>query len=555
MESGIDTINENIIEEQLIQRRSKVSKKLIVGLVAAGLITITIATFLVGYFAFGWFQKPQDNVVQNTYHKDQVMLFKEVKTMRTEAKTKDQKDSVDQTITTDFLVMVNSKKKLNYFGEINHLYKATLVLLKMETTEGTIGGLNLLDKEAAEKFLKNPEQFEHPIAKFSFYENGTLVDIHIAKKTNQFSASSMVDLIEEIVPRISKKLYGKEENGVLFTYRDEKDAKTITEDHKEKEFVDKYSKVGFEGSKINKKITRKLVKDTITQVTIETEFTIDSDKPKNDEDFYDIGLEGYNFKVKSELNVVENKDDKDLVKNIELAIEKVDYEESQKLLEEFAKNEMKEIEELAKGDDIDKIDDPKDLRQLASSYTKTYKITSITILKKTIDFNLLLEFTENNGVCTFEAKIGGSSYKLYSKTLAKSGTLAKGSIDISLVKIPFQIGPIPLKFQLKAKGDYSLKYNIQAVSGDVKGTITAAANAYLDGSLSIGIKLASASLGVEGRVIGIEGSVTAALVARKLTASVNLYFGPVKIYVSAKLGFKKWKKTLYTSKYSTKKLV
>ena len=365
----------------------------------------------------------------------------------------------------------------------------------------------------------------------------------------------MVDLIEEIVPRISKKLYGKEENGVLFTYRDEKDAKTITEDHKEKEFVDKYSKVGFEGSKINKKITRKLVKDTITQVTIETEFTIDSDKPKNDEDFYDIGLEGYNFKVKSELNVVENKDDKDLVKNIELAIEKVDYEESQKLLEEFAKNEMKEIEELAKGDEDDKIDDPKDLRQLASSYTKTYKITSITILKKTIDFNLLLEFTENNGVCTFEAKIGGSSYKLYSKTLAKSGTLAKGSIDISLVKIPFQIGPIPLKFQLKAKGDYSLKYNIQAVSGDVKGTITATANAYLDGSLSVGIKLASASLGVEGRVIGIEGSVTAALVARKLTASVNLYFGPVKIYVAAKLGFKKWKKTLYTSKYATKKLV
>ena len=555
MESGIDTINENIIEEQLIQRRSKVSKKLIVGLVAAGLITITIATFLVGYFAFGWFQKPQDNVVQNTYHKDQVMLFKEVKTMRTEAKTKDQKDSVDQTITTDFLVMVNSKKKLNYFGEINHLYKATLVLLKMETTEGTIGGLNLLDKEAAEKFLKHPEQFDHPIARFSFYENGTIVNIHIGKKTNHFSASSMVDLIEEIVPRISKKLYGKEENGVLFTYRDEKDAKTITEDHKEKEFVDKYSKVGFEGSKINKKITRKLVKDTITQVTIETEFTIDSDKPKNDEDFYDIGLEGYNFKVKSELNVVENKDDKDLVKNIELAIEKVDYEESQKLLEEFAKNEMKEIEELAKGDEDDKIDDPKDLRQLASSYTKTYKITSITILKKTIDFNLLLEFTENNGVCTFEAKIGGSSYKLYSKTLAKSGTLAKGSIDISLVKIPFQIGPIPLKFQLKAKGDYSLKYNIQAVSGDVKGTITAAANAYLDGSLSVGIKLASASLGVEGRVIGIEGSVTAALVARKLTASVNLYFGPVKIYVSAKLGFKKWKKTLYTSKYATKKLV
>ena len=554
MESGIDSINENIIEEQLIQRRTKVSKKLIVGLVAAGLITITIATFLVGYFAFGWFQKPQDNVVQNTYHKDQVMLFKEVKTMRQEAKTPDQKESVDQTITTDFLVMVNSKKKLNYFGEINHLYKATIVLLNMETTEGTIGGLNLLDKEAAEKFLKNPEQFEHPIAKFSFYENGTLVDIHIAKKTNQFSASSMVDLIEEIIPRISKKLYGKEENGVLFTFKDEKEDETlITEDHKDKEFVDKYSKIGFEGSKINKKITRKLVKDTISQVTIETEFNVNSEKPVNDEYFYDVGLDAYNFKVKSELNMVENKDDKELIKNIELAIEKVDYEESQKLLEEFAKNEMKELEEFV--EKVENEGESNELRNLANSFDKTYKITSIKILGKTIDFNLILDFDENQGVVTFEGKVGSSTYKIYSKTLSKSGTLLKGDVKVNLIKIPFMIGPIPLKFQVKAKADYSLKYNIKAVSGDLQGTITATANGYLDGSLSVGIVVASAGLGIEGRIVGIEGSLTAGLISRKITPSVNLYFGPLKVYVKARLVLKKWKKTLYTSNYSTKRLV
>jgi len=553
MESGIDSINENIIEEQLIQRRTKVSKKLIVGLVAAGLITITIATFLVGYFAFGWFQKPQDNVVQNTYHKDQVMLFKEVKTMRHEAKTPDQKDSVDQTITTDFLIMVNSKKKLNYFGEINHLYKATIVLLNMETTEGTIGGLNLLDKEAAEKFLKNPEQFEHPIAKFSFYENGTLVDIHIAKKTNQFSASSMVDLIEEIIPRISKKLYGKEENGVLFTFKDEKEDETlITEDHKDKEFVDKYSKIGFEGSKINKKITRKLVKDTISQVTIETEFNVNSEKPVNDEYFYDVGLDAYNFKVKSELNMVENKDDKELIKNIELAIEKVDYEESQKLLEEFAKNEMKELEEFV--EKVENEGESNELRNLANSFDKTYKITSIKILGKTIDFNLVLNFNENNGVVTFQAKVGSSTYKIYSKTLAKSGTILKGDVSVNIITIPFCIGPIPLKFKVKAKADYSLSYTIKVVNNDLQGTISAKANGYLDGSLTVSIVLASAGLGIEGRIIGIEGSLTANLIARKITPSVNLYIGPLKVYVKARLLFKKWKKTLYTSSYYTKKL-
>ena len=103
MENGFGNMNVNIIEQELIQRRTKINKKLIVGLVAA-LITITIAIFLFGYLIFGWFQKPQDylvfewfqksqdNVIQNTYHNDQVMLFKEVKTMKNKIKQKIKKN-------------------------------------------------------------------------------------------------------------------------------------------------------------------------------------------------------------------------------------------------------------------------------------------------------------------------------------------------------------------------------------------------------------------------------------------------------------------------------
>jgi hypothetical protein len=56
MESGIESINENIIEEELIQEKKKVNKKLVVGLTVAGLIAITVlTTLLVGYFKFEWF--------------------------------------------------------------------------------------------------------------------------------------------------------------------------------------------------------------------------------------------------------------------------------------------------------------------------------------------------------------------------------------------------------------------------------------------------------------------------------------------------------------------
>ena len=103
MESGIESINENIIEEELIQEKKKVNKKLVIGLAIASLITITVlTTFLVGYFKFELFQKKQDNVIQNTYHKGQVLLFNEIKTLTTEMKTVEGKKVVDHKFKTDF---------------------------------------------------------------------------------------------------------------------------------------------------------------------------------------------------------------------------------------------------------------------------------------------------------------------------------------------------------------------------------------------------------------------------------------------------------------------
>ena len=112
MESGIESINQNIIEEELIQEKKKVNKKIVIGwLSIAGLIAITVlTTLLVGYFKFEWFQKKQNNVIQNTYHKGQVLLFNEVKTLTTEMKTIDKNKIDEYKFNTDFLVMINSKK-------------------------------------------------------------------------------------------------------------------------------------------------------------------------------------------------------------------------------------------------------------------------------------------------------------------------------------------------------------------------------------------------------------------------------------------------------------
>ena len=311
MEDIIESKNEEIIEAPAQKNMNKIK---IFALISAGFVIIT-TVFLVGYFQFGWFQKPQDNIIANTYHQNQVLLFNEFKTISTEISTESGKEVVDQDIKTDFMVVINSKTKLNYFGEIDNLYNATLVILKTKSNDQVVGGLNLTEDEEAEKFFNNPENDGHPIAKFAFYENGTLVDIFLSNDTNQFYASLMVDLIEHIIPKISKKVFNQTNEDVEYKFDEEENK--LHEKHLGKEFVDKYSKISFKGSQINKKITRMINNNTINQITSESELNLVSDKDKDKENFLNLGLDGYTIKINSDLNIVENKDDKELIKKIE----------------------------------------------------------------------------------------------------------------------------------------------------------------------------------------------------------------------------------------------
>ena len=554
MENRIDSINENIIEEGEREEVRKISKRKLIALVSAGLIVATtLAIFLVGYFQFGWFQRSQDNVIQNNYHENQVLLFNEFKTISTEITSKQGKEVLEQNIINDFLVIINSKSKLNYFGVIDNLYNATLVVLKTTTNDKVVGGLNILDDENSEKFLKNPEKFEHPIAKFAFYENGTLVDIHIANDASQFYATSMVELIEQIIPRISKKYFKKEEKGVEFSYDEEKNGKTILEEHKNKEFVDKYSKMVFKGSKVNKRIKRKIKNDTISEIVSESELNLVSKKEEDNENYYNIGLDGYTIKSYSNLNVVQNKDDKKLKKKIELISKKVKYEESQKLLEKLAKDQMKELLDIIERIEKEKDSDKNGLRTLETPVTQTYNIISIDILGKKVDFKYEVSYTSGKAEHSFLACIGDNSIKLSKTSLTITGKL-KGEIGAPLCVIPFTLG-IPLVFTLKAKGNYDVTFTFKTnfeKTGNLI-TVSGSINAYLDGSLSSSAAFISLSVGVEGRVIGLSGSKAADIATRKITGTLTASIGPVKLYVDVKLVKKDYYKVLYESKSLSKK--
>lgn len=555
MES-IESKKEEIIE---IEPERKLNKKNILKisiLLVSSLIIIT-TIFLIGYTKFGWFQKSQDNIISNIYHQDQVLLFNEFKTITTAIETQNGKENIEQTLDTDFIVTINSKTKLNYFGIIDYLYNATILITKVKSNDKVVNKLNIINKEETENFIVDPN-IEHPLAKFSFFENGTLAEIYLVNTTSQYYASSLVDLIEQIIPKISREFYNNTQKikNVEYEYDEENEnpeRKTISEKHQNKEFVDRYSKISFKGSQIKKRIKRKIFNDTLDQVTSESELNLISNKKENNNNgFYDIGLDGFSIKINSDLNMVDNNNDKNLIKIIENLSKNFEYEESQKLLEELSNNQMDELSKIIKEGEKNENIKNNNIRKLSDSIDQTYDLISINILGKQVNFKYTISYNNGQAEHSLHAVVGNVDVKVSTAAMSITGHLS-GGISVPLCTIPFTLG-IPLKFTLKASGNYdysfvfTTNYKKEKNYLSVSGTL----NAKLDGSLSTSSPFLSLSVGTQGTVVGLSGNKNLDIYNRKFTGTLKLSTGPVSLYVDVKLTKQSYHKILYTSGYLTK---
>ena len=358
----------------------------------------------------------------------------------------------------------------------------------------------------------------------------------------------MVELIEEIIPRISKKLYNKEINGVKFLFDEKKDE--IIEDHKEKEFIDKYSKIGFKGSKINKKITRKVSKDSINQVNIETQLNLISEKPENDEDFYDIGLDEYSIKINSDLKMVENKDDKELIKKIELIREKLDYEERQKFFEKFVEKEMGNLKNILQKVENSNENDETDKKKLRNLLDKSYSLTSISVLTKSVSFTLSLSFGSSSASFSFKANCGGSTSVLASGSF--SGNDSKnGGQGVQLSIIPFTVGGLQIKYYLVVGSSYSLgtHYEPSQYTYLLSGSI----GATLGGNLLIENNIITGNLQISGNLLSLSVDKTYNSYTNTLSGTITVSIGPVQIIAKGS-NPTPWQREICTVSSSTRNL-
>ena len=331
------SINENILQLYRIKndKKNKFSKKFVIFFSLASFLMIFIIIFLVLYFVFGCFQYKQDNITENLYQPNQIMFFNEKKYVNLSISSKNKTEIFNQELFNQFLVSIKSKTPLNYLGVIDYLYNATIIILHSKIDDIIVSGYNYanINNEFTSDYLLNPQNAI--ISTFSFYENGTLGEIYLSENTTDYFASIIIDLIEQLIPRISSSLYKNKNEKIEFTYdidnKDENDSIiNLTENHFEKTFKDKYSNISFNESKATKTIKRIIYNDTIEEVTCDSNLLLTSGNKtnKNKEKKLDFGLESYNARIISYLNLTSKIEDEKLNDLIKLIIKKLNFIES-----------------------------------------------------------------------------------------------------------------------------------------------------------------------------------------------------------------------------------
>ena len=291
-----ETFNVSSENREIIPAKSYSKVKLIIAIISTILILAATTTLLIGYFKFDWFKKEIYKVDANITRKvNQANFFTENKKISTRiALTKDNFEEQDYEVNTDFMVHLIDKTQL---GENDNLYRASIVILKSKMTtkdeEYELPSFNISDESKVKEFKANPDGSKFPIADFSFYENGTISDVKFLKSTDEYNSQTLNDLIEKVIPKISRNRTEDNNNGLNIKTRTDRKKKTLIEEEKPKQYQT------FKGSKFSKSVERDFEDDKLTDIRTKSDIHLQSTPEEGEEIF---GASDFYFK--SESNII-----------------------------------------------------------------------------------------------------------------------------------------------------------------------------------------------------------------------------------------------------------
>ena len=106
-----------------------------------------------------------------------------------------------QNIDTDFMVSITEKK--------DSKNDAILIILESrgkfeEDKEEIINSFNIFNEETLKEFDSNPDESKYQIAKFTYFDNGTIIDILLPKNMDKDNGQLLIGIIEEVTPKLTR---------------------------------------------------------------------------------------------------------------------------------------------------------------------------------------------------------------------------------------------------------------------------------------------------------------------------------------------------------------
>ena len=520
-------------------KKSKIIK--ISALIVTGVAIITTVALLVAHFKFGLFDKEVydlASVKREVYSAD---FFNEEKTIKTRmGYVNGENFEKEQLINTNFLVLLTDKKEEKIGTFIN---TAFLVVLdsktKVDGVETELGSLNIFDEKSVKDFESNPDGFKHPFAYFKFYENGTLIDINLPKQTDPLNARNIIDLINNVIPKLSRNKTEDDKDGLEIKTRTNRKKKTFSEYTPPKEYMEKYTKAKFKGSKITKLVETDVEDEKITEIRANTNVYLETQK--NEDNTNHFGLENFKFDISSKIVATKNEKEKTVVaKLLEKLASKIEFINSDKLMELYYEkvDEEKNTEEAI-------VEQQK--RNLAGVDAKLYwewVLLNKDILGTSVSASYVIDFSSTKitnkivikagrVTLTFGNKDGLSKKEGQNKEDSSSST----GKDFTLCSVPLYAGLIHLDVKLSFSLSYGIKFE---TNYDV--TVKLNGKVDLKAEINAGGWFVKLTMGVKGNMIDANFSTkfgkSSGLYSKK-NFSLTIGAGNITGYLNGEVGGQK----------------
>ena len=541
----VQSFNVEMPNTQPPPQKSNKTKYIIIGLIVfLSLAIITTVVLLVAHYKYGLFEKEIYQVAdikRDLYIEE---YYTETKTIKSKLSySSGELDERVQTIEKQFVVTVTDKEELPDNVILN---TATLIVLKsnieLEGKQAPLNSFNISDKKVVEEFEKNPNGEKYPVAIFRFYENGTIKEINLPKEMDKENAESIIDLIDNIMPKLIRNRTEDKEKGIEINTRSDRKKKTFSVSGKGQRKNTIISDLGglAKPSKSSYSVERDIENEKITEIRAKNNLYFET--IKEEKDYIDFGIKDFYFDTSSVINSTENiKKNVEDINFIKKLLSKLDFVEGGKLLKSILEKEKEELNKNVKETEGEETETPISehrLRNLAwdGDFGFDWALASTNILGQKMQVIYSINLGKGKVDNSLTLDINGNSIPLGNTAGTSSNTKDKKAKtnEKQIGKIPLASVAVTLSVRIGCELDYSVSLVGTVFSIKLEGSVYATAGVVFGWD-----NIASIEVGVKGTVINVNFSTDIQRSPRgvysKKSVSLIATFGIVHVYATGKL--------------------